>query len=251
MKIFGCKLLTALVLAMALPGTAFAADTLLEQRMAPNAPVDTVIYWGGDFTYGSSGRYGAGVDAGFVKALNGNLGRAGWTISGNLGLSRSVDVGTRTNSVYGSALLGYIWPGQGYYFTLGAGVNVVANDETPSGGVTDGSKVGAIVQYGFETTRENALYLQSYGAYSTANDQIYFHAKAGYKTSKLRFGPEFTLSDDRGGRATLRYGAFVGDIPVGGKVSMVVSAGYQQELEPGTKDRFYATVGFSVPFSSR
>jgi len=240
-----------LVMAIASPGAALAADPLLEQRMAPNPTIDTVIYWGADFTYGNSDRNGIGVDAGFVTALNGDLGTAGWTIGGNLGLSHSEDIGSETDSIYGTLLLGYIWPGQGHYFTMAGGLNVVNNDETPSGGVTDGSTAGAIVQYGFETTREMAFYAQSYGSYSTANDQVYVHAKVGYKTSQLRFGPEFTVSDDRGSKPTLRYGAFVGDIPLGKRVSMSISAGYQQELEPGTADRFYAAVGFSVPLSLR
>ena len=244
-------LAAGLAMAIASPGAALAADPLLEQRMAPNPTIDTVVYWGADFTYGNSDRNGIGVDAGFVTALNGDLGSGGWTISGNLGLSRSEDIGSDTESVYGSLLLGYIWPGQGYYFTAAGGVNFVNNDETPPGSVTDGSSVGAIVQYGFETTRSNAFYAQSYGSYSTANDQVYVHAKVGYKASRLRFGPEFTVSDDKGSRPTLRYGAFVGDITLGEKVSMIVSAGYQQELEPGTADRFYAAVGFSVPLSLR
>ena len=244
-------LAAGLAMAIASPGAALAADTLLEQRMAPNPTIDTVVYWGADFTYANSDKNGVGVDAGFVTALNGDLGAAGWTVSGNLGLSRSEDVGSDTEAVYGSLLLGYIWPGQGYYFTAAGGVNFVNNDENPPGSPTDGSTVGAIAQYGFETTSENAFYAQSYRSYSTAHDEVYVHAKVGYKASQLRFGPEFTLSDDKFSRPTLRYGAFVGDIPLGQKVSMVVSAGYQQELDPGAKDSFYATVGFAVPLSLR
>jgi len=238
--------------AVLLAGAANAADSFNHQRMgSPEPVIDSVIYWGSDLSYGNSGRYGLGVDAGFVTALNGDLGIEGWTLTGNLGLSRSVDLASRTNAAYGSVLLGYLWPMDGYYFSLGAGVNVINNNQTPPGGPTDGSKIGALIQYGFETTQTNAFYTQSYGSYSTANDEIYFHAKAGYKNATLRFGPEFTLSDDNGGQPTLRFGGVVGDIPLGDKVKMSISAGYQRDLNPGVADRFYTMVGFSVPLSTR
>lgn len=237
--------------ALLLPNFATAADVGLEQRMAGTPRYDTVIYWGADGAFrGGDGR-GYGADTGFVTALNGDIGSTGWTLGGNLNLSRTTAPLSSTDSFGASLLLGHQWHAPGYYFSLAGGVNYVHNDETPGGGPTDGDKVGAIVQYGIETKNVDALYLQSYGAYSTAFDQVYFHAKAGYKTPGLRFGGEFTAFDDKGSRPTLRYGAFVGDVPLGGGLSMVVSAGYQQERDPGKRDGFYTTVGFSVPLSLR
>lgn len=241
----------ALAITVAMSGSAFAADdTLLEQRMAPDT-IDTVVWWGGEFTYKDSSRHGIGADMGFVTALSGDLGQSGWIVSGAVGLSRSNDIGSRINSAYGNVLLGYLFTAPGYYMSVSGGVDFANNNETPPGSVTDGSKVGAVAQYSFETTSSNAFYAQSYGSYSTTNRSTYFHAKAGYKMSRIRFGPEFTYADDRGGRPTLRFGGFVGDIPVGQKVSMTISAGYQKEQDPGVADRFYAAVGFSVPLSLR
>ncbi|WP_197435030.1 cellulose biosynthesis protein BcsS [Nitratireductor arenosus] len=256
MKIFAeakpiIGLSSGLVAAILLSATSYAADTTPDDRMADTPVFDTVIYWGADLGLSRSGKDGYGIDAGFVTALNGDIATSGWTLTSGLGFSRTDDVLSDSKSFYGSLLLGYQWHAPGYYFTVAGGANYVRNDETPPGSVTDGDELGAIVQYGFETKRVNALYVQSYGSFSTAHNQIYGHAKVGYKTPVLRFGPEFTVFDDEGSQATLRYGAFVGDIPVFGSLSMVVSAGYQDELEPGQSDGFYATIGFSVPLSIR
>lgn len=246
-------LAAGLVASLSLAGTALAADSdsNLDLRMGADPVVDTVIYWGGDLNYSRSTRYGGGVGAGFVTALNGDLGASGWTLTGNLGLSSSLDIGSRSQSFYGSLLLGHQWTWPDFYVSLAGGVHYVNNNETPGGGATDGDRLGAIVQYGIETTRTNAFYLQSYGSASTAYNQLYAHVKAGYKAETLRFGGEFTVSDDIGGMPTLRYGAFLGDIPLAKKLSMVVSAGYQHELDPTAPNGFYATIGFAVPLSLR
>jgi len=230
-----------------LPAAAFSAD--LDDRWA--GTYDTVIYWGADGSLGPSLNHGYGADIGFATALNGDIGVSGWTMSGNFGLGRSASPAMNTDSIYASLLLGRQWHAPGYYFSLSAGLQYVNNAETPGGGITDGSRLGAIFQYGFETKSVDNFYLQSYGAYSTANSQIYGHVKAGYKAKKLRFGAEFTVSDDIGGPPVLRYGAFVGDIPLGEKLSMTVSAGYQQDLAPAAPGRFYAGLGFVVPLSFR
>jgi hypothetical protein len=232
-------------------GPALAADANLGLRMGDGPAQDTVVYWGADLSYSMATRYGYGFDAGFVTALNGDIGASGWTFTGNLGYSRSIGPAFNSSTFSGSALLGYQWVMPSFYFTLAGGVHYINNNETPGGGVTDGDTIGAIVQYGFETTRVNALYVQSYGAASTAYGQLYFHVKGGYKTANLRFGAEFTASDDIGGMPALRYGAFVGDITLAENLNMVISAGYQQELDPTVPDSFYALLGFSMPFSIR
>lgn len=225
-----------------LPATAIADDYLVK---------DTVVYWGTDFAHNSASKMGIGLDGGFVTALNGDIGATGWTFTGSLGVSRTDDALSDSNSFYGTALFGHQWHAPNHYVSLSGGVIYTNNDENPSGGATDGGAVGAIVQYGFETKAVDALYVQSYGAYATAYDQIYVHAKTGYKTANLRFGPEITLFDDESSRPTLRYGGFLGDISITDSLNMVVTAGYQHELEVGVADGFYATIGFSIPISLR
>ena len=245
------RLLLASAVIFVLPATATAADATLEGPADNTSKHDTVIYWGTDFARNSDGKKDYGAGAGFVTALNGDIGTSGWTLTGNIGGSKTENVLFSSKSIYASALIGHQWHAPGYYFTLGGGVNYINNDETPSGGVNDGSKVGAIAQYGFETKKVDAFYMQSYGAYSTAFDQTYLHAKIGYKTPVLRFGPEITFFDEKTSQSTLRYGGFIGDISITESLSMVVSAGYQHELEPGVEDGFYATVGFAIPLSLR
>ncbi|MBW3096024.1 cellulose biosynthesis protein BcsS [Pseudohoeflea coraliihabitans] len=209
---------------------------------------DTVVYWGADYANTDSDAFG--LDAGFVTALNGNIAASGWIMSGSIGYGNTDAPLSETDSVYGTLLLGYQWVMPDFYVSLAGGAHVVNNDENPPGGITDGSEFGAIAQYGFETTRTNSLYFQSYGSFSTAYDQVYLHAKAGYKLPTLRFGGEFTVFDEVASSSTLRYGAFVGDIPLTDRLSMVVSAGYQDE-QGSSDDGFYATIGFAVPFSLR
>jgi len=209
---------------------------------------DTVIYWGFDYSRARSSQYGIGADAGFVSALNGDISQTGWTVSGNIGGSRSVSGLSSTNSAYGSVLVGYQWHMPGYYIALNAGIDAVNNNEKPGGSKTDGSKLGAIVQYGFETKSVDAFYLQSYGSFSTAFTRLYGHAKVGYKTSDYKFGAEFTGYKDSGSAATYRVGGFFGDIPLG-PVTMGVSAGLQLERGIGLSNGFYGLLEFSVPIS--
>jgi hypothetical protein len=232
-----------------IPSLAVAAGLLLSP--SEGAAEDTVVYWGADVNWSRSSEYGFGADLGLVTALNGDLAASGWTFAANAGASHSNAPGSETNSFYDTLLLGHLWQLPDYYVSLSGGAHFVDNDENPGGGPTDGGEVGAIVQYGFETKATNAFYAQSYGGVSTVYDQIYLHAKAGYKAADLRYGAELTLFDEKANRKTLRYGAFIGDIAVTESVSMVISAGYQEDTEPGDKDGIYATVGFSVPLSLR
>ena len=226
---------------------ALAADP--EAAYAPDAN-DTVIYWGLDYSHANSSQYGVGFDAGFVTALNRNIDASGWILTGSGGISRSQTLVANTESFNTSLLIGYLWQGPRSYFSLSGGVNYIYNDETPPGSPTDGGEAGVIAQYGFETKAENALYFQSYGSISSAYSSVYFHAKGGYKTSSLKFGAEFTVYDDKGSSETMRYGVFLGDIPLG-RLTMGVSAGYQDERSPGKRDGFYSLVEFSMPISIR
>ncbi|MFN0263239.1 cellulose biosynthesis protein BcsS [Tepidamorphus sp. 3E244] len=223
-----------------------AADKLTAYA---DSTYDTVVYGGVDFSRANSQQNGFGADAGFVTAVHGDISVSGWTVSANIGASQSNDVGTDTDSVYGSALVGYQWHSPQYYFALNAGVHAVDNDESPSGGSTDGSEVGAVFQYGFET-KGGMYFVQSYGSFSTAYDQVYAHAKVGVRGSHFTYGAELTVFDEQDSDSTIRYGAFIGEIPLG-NFRVGVAAGYQQEQDPASDDGFYATVQFSVPLSLR
>lgn len=249
-KVFVSRAFQATMLALGVTGAA-TFITNAQAADADNSVQDSVVYWGADVKYGGSRSYATSVDAGLVTALNGNIETSGWILSGNAGYGYSKEALSKTNSVYTSVLFGHLWNMPGFYFSLSGGGLYLNNDETPPGSRTDGDKLGALFQYGFETTSVDAFYVQSYGSVSTAYTQLYLHAKVGYKSSTLRYGAEFTLSDDKTSRGTRRFGGFVGDIPLGEDLSMVVSAGYQQNRDPGEKDGAYATIGFAVPFSLR
>lgn len=243
--------LAALTVAAAFsPVGAGAAENTIESRMAGDATYDTVLYGGFDYANGGSTKDDYGVDVGFVTALNGDIGTSGWVVTGNIGYGNTDSI-VDSDTFSTSLLLGYLWQMPDYYFTLSGGVHYVDNNDAVPGSPTDGSEVGVIGQYGFETSTVNAFYVQSYGSLSSVHDQVYGHVKAGYKTETLRFGGEFTVFDEIASKPTLRYGAFLGDIPLGDRLRMVVSAGYQEDRQPGNEDGFYATVGFSIPFSLR
>lgn len=225
---------------------ALAADSSSEYG---GVVFDTVIYGGIGGNWANSQQNGIGIDLGFVTAVNGDIASSGWTISGNTGFSQSNDAASDSNSFSGALLGGYQWHSSDFYFALNLGVTAINNDENPSGGPSDGSEVGAIAQYGFEK-KTGTLYLQSYGAASTAFSQIYGHAKVGIRGDTLKYGAEFTTFHDDDSDGTLRFGAFVGDIPLG-KASLGLSAGYQHELEAGKDDGIYAQLEFSVPLSIR
>ena len=228
-----------------------AADANLETRMGDGPTYDTAIFWGAEASFGRSNRMIYGVNAGFVTAINGDLGTSGWTISGNVGGSRSKAPLSRTNSLHAALLAGYQWQMPGMYFSVAGGPHYVSNHDTPRGGPTDGDEFGAMVQYSFETTGSNSLYFQSYGSYSTVFDRKYFQAKAGYKAEAVKFGPEFSVFDEKASRPTLRYGGFVSGIQLTDTLSMTASAGYQQDLDRQDPDGFYAQIGFSLPLDLR
>ena len=187
---------------------------------------------------------------GFVSALDGDIGRPGWIVSGSFGLGRTRTLWNATDSRYATLVAGHQWVTPSRYFSLSAGLAWRDKENRPAG-AGEGDRLGAVIRYSFDTRALDALYLQSYGAYSTIDDEVHFHLRAGRRTSILRFGGEFTLFDDARNRPTLRYGAFVGDIPMGHGLGMTLAAGYRHELTPGKGDGLYATIGFSMPLSLR
>jgi len=243
--------IAAAVMVAATVSTAHAdQDGASQDETIYDKTYDTVVYWGGDFAHNDT-EVATGASAGFVTALHGDIGTSDWIATGGLGVSRTDTNVSNSDGFYGSLLVGHQWHLPGVYVSLSGGANLVDNAESPGGGPTDGTEVGAIFQYGFETTALETVHIQSYGAYSTAYDQIYLHAKAGHRIEGLRFGPEFTLFDEDATRPTLRFGGFIGDIPITDAIGMVVAAGLQHELEPGEADGFYATVSFAVPLALR
>ena len=230
---------TALVVVVALPVMVTGAAG---QESGNLLRPDSALYWGADAVGMVGGRdFNAGI--GFVTALSGDIGRPGWIVSGGFGLGRTRTLWNATDSRYATLVAGHQWVTPSYYLSLAAGLAWRDKDE---GGGSPGAAVGAVIRYSFETGARHALYLQSYGAYSTIDDEVHFHARIGRRTSTLRFGGEFLLFDDARNRPTLRYGAFLGDVPVSERVRMSFAAGYRHELEPGKSDGIYATIGFSM-----
>ncbi|HFC04772.1 MAG TPA: cellulose biosynthesis protein BcsS, partial [Rhizobiales bacterium] len=173
-----------------------------------NAVNDTVIYWSGDLALRGSGKYSLAFDGGFATALDGDIGTSGWIVTADLGYSHSKYVSSKSDSFYTSLLFGHQWQSPDYYFSLSAGLLFNSNDEKPSGGKTDGDKVGGALLYGFETKAVDAFYVQSYGSFSTVYDQVYLHGKAGYKTATFTYGAEYTFYDDNDSKPTHQIGAF-------------------------------------------
>lgn len=209
---------------------------------------DSAVYWGADAVGMVGGRdFNAGI--GLIGALNGDIGRPGWIVSGSFGLGRTRTLWSATDSRYATLVAGRQWSTPSHYFSLSAGLAWRDKDNRPDAG-GEGSALGAVIRYSFDTRAPDALYLQSYGSYSTIDDEVHFHLRVGRRTSALRFGGEFMLFDDARDRPTLRFGAFVGDIPMGPMghgLNLTLAAGYRHELEPGKGDGFYATLGFSMP----
>lgn len=240
-------------LAVCVAAAAFATADARAGDGAPEqaARSDTVLFWGGGAGAPGTDSADSSANIGFVTALNGDIGRSGWTITGSAGLGRTDAPLSRTKSFYSSLLVGHQWTLPGYSFSLSAGLHYRNNRERPAGGPTDGDDAGVTIHYGFDTRAVDAPYFHAYGAYSTVADQIHFHVKAGRKTQRLRFGGEFTLSDDAWSRPTLRSGVFVGDIALAGPLAMSVSAGYLRHLQPGRSDGFYAGASFWMPLRLR
>lgn len=210
---------------------------------------DSALYWGADAVGMVGGRdFHAGL--GFVTALDGDIGRSGWIVSGSFGLGRTRTLWGGSDARYATLLAGHQWTTPSTYFSLSAGLAWRDKHHRPAA-PGDGGRVGAVVQYSFDTRALDAPYLQSYGAYSTIGDEIHFHLRLGRRTSTLRFGGEFMLFDDAGNRPTLRFGAFVGDIALAHGLNLTLAAGYRHELTPGKGDGLYATLGFSMPLRLR
>ena len=203
---------------------------------------DSALYWGADAVGMVGGRdFSTGI--GFVTALSGDIGLPGFIVGGGFGLGRTRTLWNATDSRYATFVAGHQWVAPSHYLSLSAGLGWRDKDE---GGGRPGAALGAVVRYAFETSARDAAYLQSYGAYSTIDDEVHFHLRLGRRMARLRFGGEFTLFDDAGNRPTLRYGAFLGDIPVTERIGMNLAIGYRHELEPGKGDGIYATIGFSM-----
>lgn len=231
------------VLLGALSASAVAADDF------GNSFLDTVVYTGVDYVH-SDVENALGASSGFLTALNGDIGSSGWIVSGNFGAGIIDGAAIDSTSIYGTALVGYKWQLPSFYATASAGAHLASNQESPSGGPNDTSRAGAVVQYSFETQPPvNNLYVQSYGSASSAfGGQFYGHLKLGYVAEGLRYGLELTGFAGDDGDTTLRYGAFVGSIPITDTLFISTSAGYQDDLNANSRDGFYVTLAFTKLF---
>ncbi|HHN68260.1 MAG TPA: cellulose biosynthesis protein BcsS [Thermopetrobacter sp.] len=209
---------------------------------------DTVLFFGPQVAIRSTGKSTLGFDSGFTTALSGDIDASGWVVTGNLGYAHTRYAGALTHSFYSSLLIGYQWQTPNIYFSLSAGVALNGDYDTASGTGVVGA-VGGSLLYVFETKAVNAPYVQSFGSFSTIATDIYLHAKAGYKTTSVSYGAEYTFFDDSGSAPTHRIGVFVNGIRITDRLSMSVSAGYQYNRAPDELGGAYATIGFSTPLS--
>lgn len=209
-------------------------------------PLDTVIYTGLD-VYKS----GSGVYLGFVTALDGDISTNGWTVSGNLGFSKSRTSLAKTTSGGASVLLGYQWHTPTTYTTLALGADVIDTSESPNlGSPNNGTHSGLILQAGFNTKYENAPYFQAYGAYLSANKRSYAQVRGGWAGSKATFGIEAIYANESDSEPSRRLGLFVSDIPLGnGGVGF--SVGLHDDLGTSGSDGGYLGLEYSIPVSLR
>lgn len=222
-------------------GPTFAADSdsFNTERFA-----SSVLFFG----VGYSAEREFGLDGGVVTALNGNIGQSGWIITGLVGYTNTAlnnPPATPYNSwdISGSLLAGYQWVNPEYFFNLQAGVTVQHENATTG----NSSRAGLIVSSAAATTAENSVFGELNLAYVTIDNGFYGRGRAGWKFSPVTVGAEITYLDDDSSQSRTRYGAFVGDIPVG-QFSMTLSAGYVDRRDTVGKDGFYTQAEFSIPF---
>lgn len=222
---------------------AVAQETLTAPRF------DTVLFWGAEGALANMANLESSAGAGFVTALNGDIGKSGWTITSSAGLGRTRTPLNWTSSYYSSLLLGHQWNGPASYFSFSAGLQHRKNKEYPGGSPTDGKATGLTFQYNFEAKKPDAPYFHSFGSYSSIETQLYFHARLGYQMKRLRLGSEFTFYDNSSNPPAFRYGIFVGAAPLIKNLNVTVSAGYRRKA--GEPDALYTTTSFTLPLKLR
>jgi hypothetical protein len=226
-----------------------APQAFAQEIVAPHSTVEeahsTAAFLGADFL-----RKAYGVNAGFVHALNRNIGTSGWlfAVTGAYNDERNTKVtpSYSSHATEAKLLVGHQWIMPTSYFAVFAGAHFLNIDETPAG-VNDGSKIGAIVQAEFDTSKENSPYLGLGASYSTAHGAFWGRVRAGYQLSDIKFGPEFVVSDERRSDPAYRYGFFVNGIKIG-RAYAGISAGVNQEPGSTSNDGFYAAFDISIEF---
>ncbi|MCY0149400.1 cellulose biosynthesis protein BcsS [Hoeflea sp. G2-23] len=214
-------------------------DTFNTERFA-----SSVLFFGAGYSVERE----FGLDGGIVTALNGNIGQSGWILTGLVGytdtdLNNPPAAPYDSSDISGSLLAGYQWVNPDYFLNLQAGVTV-RHENANTGSSND---AGLIVSSAAATSAEDSLYGELNLAYVTIDNGFYGRGRAGWKFSPLTVGAEITYMDDDSSQSRTRYGAFVGDIPVG-QFSMTLSAGYVERRDNAGDDGFYAQAEFSIPF---
>jgi hypothetical protein len=206
-------------------------EALAEENRAERAGF---FYMGLDHYDLGTGGATTGLGTGFTLPLNGSFARDDWLLSGNFGISED----QTGSSYYASVALGYLWNFDGSYLSFGAGASTRKNKD-----------VGGLIQYGFETTKPNSIYFQTYGSWSSIDNAVYAHGKLGYRSTQKPYGLEITYSDDSISAPLVRIGGFLGGIQVNEKVSLNLAAGYEYRDSAIKVDGFYTTLSLSIPFS--
>lgn len=228
------------VIAICVAAVSALAGVSAQAEGSADKKIDTVVFWGTDYARNNKNTYDVGVGAGLITSLEGDMSATGLALSGYIGYATTTTPAATTDSVSGWASLSHIWQFPNGYLSFGAGF-----------AFDDSDGVASFLQYGFEVTASNSLFVQSYGSHSGNDDAIFALGRFGYATSSNRLGVEVTFMDDSTSRETWRYGAFVSGIDITPTVSMTVSAGFQDEYQPGVDDGAYVALGFSVPLSLR
>ncbi len=203
------------------------------------------------FTGVDANRNGGGAYAGFVYAFNGDIDTSGWTVASVFSYSIFKDssvIPTATASSTGAVFtFGYQWHTPDYFLTLALGADVIDNVESPStGSPTEGRKFGGVAQIGFETKATNAMYLNGFGVYHTANERTYLQLRAGYKTDSYAYGLEGVYANELGSDGGVTLGAFVSGIEFGqGKLGF--SIGGLNVRDSNIFDGAYVAVEYSIP----
>ena len=227
---------------------AHSADKFDSEPSANSAVNSTVVWLGGE-----SGKFGYIGYAGFVSAMNGDLGSDDLLLrmSGSFGEYQYDTVGTEINidNLSGDIMLGYQAITNEYIASIYAGVDFQKNTLTPSdpNNSTAGSEVGFKVQGELRLSGNEIAYLNLLGNYSTANSSYFTRARLGFNIGNgLSAGPEFVLlgNDEFDGN---KIGGFVNGIQLG-DLNMSINAGYAKSDGRGSRNGIYGGVAVSFLF---
>lgn len=227
------------------------------------------IFYGTDFARNSHGYFLGGT-----IALNGDLGKSGFVLKGNAGLS-NYDYLTTTvpggevegESTQVNGLVGYQFSQDRIGATIAIGADYQNIDLSPDdpGATTKGSETGFIVSgdlyvlipFAAGGGSERGIKLDLGGSYSTAFDSYWSRLRLGYDTGKVSIGPELAAMGGEdyeaqrvGGYVTYSFDFLPG---MGSEISFSVGHQFVPDQGGGGVNRgggegLYATMSSSVSF---